>query len=104
MRSSVGGAQSPFPVKQATREDTRDATSRVRSPGVYSSFGANGHRAGHTVRIHQVQHPWAHQGSSGVIRSHQWSSGVIWDHHPFAHSEAKAVAITPCRKSLRQSA
>jgi len=109
MRSSAGGAQSPFPVKPATREDTRDATSRVRSPGVYSSFGANGHRAGHTARIRQdtrsgfvrthgqdssgfvrFRHPWAlressrvirvpHE-SSGVIRSHQGSSGVIRGH------------------------
>ena len=64
MRLSACGAQSPFPVKPAMREDTRDATSRVRSPGVFSSFVANGHRAGHTVRIRQVQHPWAHQESS----------------------------------------
>ena len=69
MRWSAGGAQSPFPVKPATREDTRDATSRVRSPGVYSSFGASGHRAGHTVIR-------GHQGVSGVIRGHHSSFGA----------------------------
>ena len=42
------------------------------------------------------------QDSSGSAS--MGSSGVIMGHHPFAHSEAKAVAITPCRKSLQQSA
>ena len=101
MRSSACGAQSPFPVKPATREATRDATSRVRSPGVLSSFVANGHRAGHTVRIRQVRHDQVRQdtrpgfvrvSTHGLIRSHHKSSGVIRGHHPFAHSEAKKVA------------
>ena len=83
MRSSACGAQSPFPVKPATREATRDATSRVRSPGVLSSFVTNGHRAGHTVRIRQVRHGQAHQdtrpgfvrfSTHGLIRSHHKSS------------------------------
>ena len=52
------------------------------------------------VRIRQDSSGSAPMGSSGVIISHQGSSGVI------AHlrTQRQKVGITPCRKSLRQSA